>query len=126
VGSLHKIDVTIESHEGLLSTSVSIEELWHLRYGHLNIKDPVLLQRKNMVKGLLVCKYGHVECEGCALRKQDRNEFPMRTNKWRRDFLEFVHTDMCGPMQTKSLGGYSYFLIFIDDRDKHMGLFLKK
>jgi hypothetical protein len=32
--------------------------------------------------------------------------------------LELVHIDVCGPMQTKSLGGASYFLIFIDDRTR--------
>ena len=29
--------------------------------------------------------------------------------------LEIVHTDLCCPMQTKSLGGSHYFLTFIDD-----------
>jgi hypothetical protein len=118
VGGLYKLDVTVESHQALLSTSVSTEELWHLRYGHLNLKDLVLLQRKDMVKGLPVFKNEHVECDGCALGKQHRNEFPMRTDKWKRYFLELVHIDVCGSMQTKSLGGASYFLIFIDDRTR--------
>ena len=26
-----------------------------------------------------------------------------------------MHTDLCGPMQTKSLGDVVYFLLFIDD-----------
>ena len=26
-----------------------------------------------------------------------------------------MHSNVCGPMQTQSLGGASYFLIFIDD-----------
>ena len=29
--------------------------------------------------------------------------------------LYLVHTDVCGPMQTRSLGGAFYFLLFIDD-----------
>jgi len=68
-----------------------------------------------MVKSILVFKNEHVECDVCALGKQHRNEFPMRTNKWKRYFLELMHIDACGPIQTKSLGGASYFLIFIDD-----------
>jgi hypothetical protein len=63
-----------------------------------------------------IFKNEHVECEGCALGNKHRNEFPMRTNKWRRDFIELVHIDVCGPMLTKLLEGASYFLIFIDDR----------
>jgi hypothetical protein len=29
--------------------------------------------------------------------------------------LDLVHTDLCGPTQTKSLQGESYFILFIDD-----------
>jgi hypothetical protein len=97
---------------------VSTKELWHLRYVHLNPKDLVLLQGKHMVKILLVFKNEHVECDGCALGKQHRNEFPMRTDEWKIIFFELVHIDVCGQMETKSIGGASYFLIFIDDRTK--------
>jgi len=103
VESLYKLDVTIKSHQYFLSTSVSIEELWYLRYGNLNLKDLVLLQRKHMVKGLLVFKNEHVECDGCALGKKHRNEFSMRIDKWKIYFLELVHIDVCGKMKTKSL-----------------------
>lgn len=48
--------------------------------------------------------------------KQGRNEFLMRTNKWRRYCLELVHTYVCGTMQTITLRGASYFLVSIDDR----------
>jgi hypothetical protein len=102
----------------LSSTTMSTEELWHLRYGHLNFKDLVLLQKKEMVEGLPVFKNEHTECDGCALGKQHRNEFPISTDKRKREILELVHTDVCGPMQTRSLGGASYFLIFIDDRTR--------
>ena len=33
----------------------------------------------------------------------------------RKDILELVHTDICRPMQTRSLGGAYYFLLFTDD-----------
>lgn len=29
--------------------------------------------------------------------------------------LELVHSDVCGPMHTRSLGGSDYFVIFVDD-----------
>jgi len=29
--------------------------------------------------------------------------------------LELIHADLCGPMQTNSLGGSHYFLLFTDD-----------
>jgi hypothetical protein len=56
--------------------------------------------------------------------KQGRNEFLMRTNKWRRYCLELVHTYVCGTMQTITLRGASYFLIFIDDRTESAWVYL--
>ena len=32
------------------------------------------------------------------------------------DLLEMVHTVVCGPMSTQAMGGFSYFITFIDDR----------
>ena len=29
--------------------------------------------------------------------------------------LQLVHSDMCSPMQTQSIGGTKYFVMFIDD-----------
>jgi hypothetical protein len=69
-----------------------------------------------MMEGLIVFKNEHTECDGCALGKQNGNEFPIITDKRKREIIELVHSNVCGPMKTKSLGGTSYFLIFIDDR----------
>jgi transposase InsO family protein len=44
-----------------------------------------------------------------------RDEFPSNPDKKKRDVLDLVHTDVCGPMHTRSLGGAFYFLLFIDD-----------
>lgn len=32
--------------------------------------------------------------------------------------MELVYFDVCGPMKVKSLGGASYFVIFIDDASR--------
>jgi hypothetical protein len=71
-----------------------------------------------MVKCLLVFKNEYVEYDGCALGQQHRNEFPMRTNEWKIYIFELVHIDVFGRMGTKSIGGTSYFLMFIDDRTR--------
>jgi len=40
---------------------------------------------------------------------------PFVKEPWRVKFpLEFVHTDVCGPMNISSIGGNKYFLTFID------------
>ena len=119
VGGLYKLDVTMKHHVSLTSATMSTTELWHHMYGHLNYNDLLLLQRKTMVEGLPVMKCEHLPCEACALGKQHREEFPVHTEKRKYDILELIHTDVCGPMQTRSLGGASYFVIFIDDRSRY-------
>ena len=38
----------------------------------------------------------------------------MNVDRKKRDILELVNTYICGPMQTKLLGGAYYFLLFTD------------
>lgn len=71
-----------------------------------------------MVRDLPMLKQVHNDCDACTLGKMHREEFPVRVEKKQRDILELVHTDLCGAMQTKSLGGALYFLLFIDDCTK--------
>jgi hypothetical protein len=115
VGGLYKIDVTSKAHHALTSATMPTEILWHQRYGHINHPNLLLLQKKNMVEGLPMLKNEKVACDGCALGKMHRDEFPSNPDKKKRDVLYIVHTDVCGPMQTRSLGGAFYFMLFIDD-----------
>ena len=71
-----------------------------------------------MVEGLPDIKNDHSECAPCALWKQHRNEFPNHEEKRQTKLLKLIHTDVCGPMQTRSVGGTWYFLIFVDDRSR--------
>ena len=118
LGGLYKLNATKCKHLALTSTVMSTKELWHHRYGHLNQHDLVQLWKKSVVEGLLKLKSEHLECEACALGKQHREEFPLHTKKKQRELIELIHTDVCGPMQTMSIGGARYFLIFVDDRSK--------
>jgi len=53
VGGLYKLDVTSKIHQALTSTTMSIESLWHQRYGHINYHDLLLLHKQSMVEGML-------------------------------------------------------------------------
>lgn len=68
-----------------------------------------------MVEKIPLLKNQYYVCEGYALGKMHKEEFPTNTNKRKRDILEIVHTHVCGPMKTRSLGCAYYFLIFTDD-----------
>jgi hypothetical protein len=114
-GGLYKLDVTNKEHHALTSATMPTESLWHQRYGHINHHDLFLLQKQNMVEGLPMLKNENVAYEGCSFGKMHRDEFPSNPDRKRRDVLDLVHTDVCGPMQTRSLGRAFYFLLFIDD-----------
>ena len=53
-------------------------------------------------------------CEHCLYGKQAINSHSIVSKK-RCESLELVHSDVCGPMPTVTLGGASYFVTFIDD-----------
>ncbi|MCO5551719.1 hypothetical protein L7F22_005223 [Adiantum nelumboides] len=63
-------------------------ELWHARFGHVGYGSLMTLQRHNMVHDLSLL------------------EMPPR---------HLVHSDVCGPMRTPSVGNSLYFVTFIDD-----------
>lgn len=91
--------------------------LWHLRYGHLNIKGLQLLSGKGMVSGLP--KFGSINLrEGCIFGKQTKKSFPIG-RAWRAsNCLELIHADLMGPMKTELLGGSRYFLLFHNDYNR--------
>lgn len=89
--------------------------LWHLRFGHLNFGNLNLLHKQKMVMGLPLIEKPDRICEGCILGKQHRESFPAGKSIRANKPLEIIHSDLCGPMQTPSIGGSYYFLTFIDD-----------
>jgi hypothetical protein len=44
-----------------------------------------------------------------------KDEFPSNSNRRKKDVFELIFTDVCGPMQTRSLGGAYYYFLFVDD-----------
>ena len=58
-------------------------------------------------------------CEGCILGKIHR--FPFKKDGTMRATwkLQLIHSDVCGPMRTPALGGYLYFVTFIDDYSRY-------
>ncbi|KAL4291772.1 hypothetical protein GQ457_14G025100 [Hibiscus cannabinus] len=108
------LDVSTMENFSLAANAKDDSELWHLRYGHLNVKGLKLLSDKGMVQGLP--KINSIDlCDGCINGKQTRKSF-LVGKAWRAsECLKLIHADLCGPMQTESLGGSRYFLLFTDD-----------
>jgi hypothetical protein len=103
-------------------------DLWHQRFGHVNGTQLKEMVQKKLVEG--VDRIQHTEldfCEGCINGKMQRNSFkPVGAVKSTRK-LQLVHSDVCGPMQTESIGGCKYFVTFIDDYTRYChAYFLKR
>lgn len=100
-----------------LDLHVRSYKTWHRRFGHAG-KEAISKLPKS-VKGVDAVDPADVEpCEGCAFGKSHRQPFSP-SDKRASEVLELVHTDLDGPMRTRSINGYSYFAGFIDD---HSGL----
>ena len=97
--------------------------LWHLRFGHLNFAGLKLLHQKNMVTGLPFIDRPNDICENCVLAKQHRDPFPQGKARRARAPLEIIHSDVCGPIDPKSLGNKRYFLTFIDDYSRRIWVY---
>ena len=64
-------------------------------------------------------------CEACVQGKQKRASFKSTGSKSIMP-IELVHSDVCGKMNTPSLGGEEYFLTFIDDYTHYTRVYVLK
>jgi hypothetical protein len=113
-----------QNEEALLHDEVNPNELWHRRYTHINYQALPFLKR--MVEGIPELQSTHEGiCKGCSLGKNIKKPFPSRNNR-SKEILDLIHSDVCGPMPVKYLGGSSYYVIFIDDYSRKTWLYLLK
>ena len=123
---LDALEMNNKTHIADSAVKEITEELWHQRYGHLNNNSLRVLQNNNLVDGM---KFQPSEtenkeaCDGCMKGKQSRNSFPRDQATRAKEILDLVHSDVCGPMQTKSLGGNRYFVTFIDDKSRYTAIY---
>lgn len=107
IGSLYVMDFKFNINEDCAFLSLSS---WHERLAHQNFKHVKEILNKNNVK-----YEGQIEqCRSCVQGKQHRLPFSNSDSRAERPG-ELVHGDLCGAMETKSLGGSSYFLLLKDD-----------
>ncbi|KAG7553078.1 Zinc finger CCHC-type superfamily [Arabidopsis thaliana x Arabidopsis arenosa] len=96
-------------------------ELWHKRLGHMSEKGMSVLSKKEAIPRISGL---HLEkCAHCLRGKQHMVSFKSSVPSRKPKVLDLVHSDVCGPMKTKSLGGASYFVTFIDDHSRKLWVF---
>lgn len=96
------------------SSPKASSEVWHRRFGHINYKDLCRMEA-GIVDGMTFStKRNSNECVTCCEGKQSRLPFSKHGTR-AESLLQLVHADVCGPMESKSIGGSKYFLLFEDD-----------
>src|SRR5277367_3433913 len=94
--------------------------IWHERFGQTAVEKIIKLAASGNVQGLSIL--GNPEqdaeesdvCLGCALGKIHRSPFPSTNNRQVKKGA-LIHSDICGPIQVRSVGGNRYLVTFIDD-----------
>lgn len=98
-----------------LTASAVSGDMWHRRLGHINSnylnKMPSAVQGMNLQEKVDISKSS---CSVCCEGKQSRLPFNCVGIR-SKEKLQVVHTDICGPMEVRSIGGSRYFLLFLDD-----------
>ncbi|KAL4559836.1 hypothetical protein LXL04_031982 [Taraxacum kok-saghyz] len=99
-------------------------ELWHKRLGHMSEKGMSLLLKKNVLTGVhgVTLK----RCSHCLDGKQTRVSFKSSTPSRKESILDLIHSDVCGPMKTRTIGGCLYFVTFIDDHSRKVWVYTLK
>jgi hypothetical protein len=113
-----------QNEESLVHDEVNPNELWHRSYAHINYQELPFL--KKMVEGILELQSTDEGIfKGCALRKNIKKPFPSSNNR-SKEILDLIHSDVCGLMPVKYLGGSLYYVIFIYDYSRKTWLYLLK
>ena len=112
---------------GYASVAQSRSDLWHQRLGHVHESRLKKCVQNKFVQGIDVDEITELSfCEGCLAGKMCRKPFPTVGEIRSTRKLQLVHSDICGPMQTQSIGGAKYFVTFIDDYTRCCAVYFMK
>jgi hypothetical protein len=122
--SLPTIEPTIESSRAPItaktkstrkSLTISESRIWHRRLAHMN---PTTI--KSLVKG-----YTNDDsmCTVCIQAKHKQKFIKVPVKRTTKPF-ELVHSDVCSPFSTPTLGDNRYYILFIDDYTRYTSVWL--
>jgi len=100
----------IVTSEGKKKLSIAESRIWHKRLGHLG--DAAI---KSIINGYVDDGSTYEVCIQANLRTKIIRVPVQRTSIP----FELVHSDLCGPLATRSAGGTQYFIIYVDDYSRH-------
>ena len=111
-GTLYMIHVSSVKDHVICVTEQPSTSLWHRRLGHMSRKGMEILSRSGYVPGFIFSNFQF--CEHCLYGKQTQTPHKKGSTR-KNELLALVHSDVCGPMPSPSMGGATYFTTFIDD-----------
>lgn len=92
----------------------------HRLFGHRDPEAIKLMCKNDLVDGIKLIDCGlKIQCETCLKAKSTRIPFPKKSKSKSNAVLDLIHSDVCGPMQTMSMGKKRYILTIIDDYSKY-------
>ena len=97
--------------------------LWHKRLAHISEKGLEILVKKSLIpfaKGMSL-----KPCDYYLSGKQNRMSFRIPSIR-KLNVLDFVYSDVCGPIDVESLGGNKYFVTFIEDASQKVWVYFLK
>lgn len=87
------------------SHSENCQHAWHRMFGHRDPEAVGGLDKKNLATGIKILNCGgKAVCERCLEGKFSRLPFQKKSKKKTKQPLDLVHTDLCGPMNTRTPG----------------------
>lgn len=117
-GGIYKLIVYVQDNLMALNMSCDDLELWHQRLGHLNMQ----VVRK-MIPGIIGKE--KLECKSCFQGKMARVTFGL-SNGRHKELFGLIHSDVCGPFEENAIGGYRYYVTFIDDKSRYTFVYLMR
>jgi histone deacetylase 1/2 len=103
----------------MFSARVSKEQ-WHRRLGHPSSQIVSSILSLNKISFCNNLAHAHV-CNACQMAKSHQLPFP-HSNHVSTAPLDLIYTDVWGPA-INSVGGYKYYVSFIDDFTKYTWFF---
>ena len=83
------------------------------------------LHKRKLLKGLKSCKLDF--CKHYVLRKQYKVSFNLMNKENRaKGILDYIHSDVWGPVPTRSHGGASCFVTFMDDYSRKIWVYFMR
>nr|CAN70467.1 hypothetical protein VITISV_026832 [Vitis vinifera] len=96
--------------------NLSSSMLWHKRLSHISRQRLKRLVRDGVLFNLDFSEFEtYVVCLKGKITAKTRNEKIRRCGST----LDLIHRDICGPLTPTALGGYKYFITFIDDFSRY-------